>query len=97
MNGYIGLTHDLGQAEQMFLIHVNIYLFSMEVIGKYPSIEVGVEFKVQGNVPVWIPTKQRWSQFSDKIRNGFVDLRKANILARVNRSSQGLTDSAEIF
>ena len=55
------------------------YLFRMEVVGRCPSIDEEVEFSVQGDVPVWLPTKPTIPQFSQDIRAGLTFLRKANI------------------
>lgn len=59
------------------------HLFRMEVVGRYPTIEEEVEFRVLGDVPVWLPTKPTFPQYSEEIRNVLTFLRQANILLSV--------------
>ena len=51
----------------------------MEVVGRFPSIEEEVEFQVLGDVPIWLPTKDAWPQFTEEIRIVLSYFRKANI------------------
>ena len=51
----------------------------MEIVGRYPTVEEEVEFRVGGDVPVWLPTTSTFPQFSEEIRDGLAFLRKDKI------------------
>ena len=48
----------------------------MELVGRYPTIEEEVEFRVLGDVPVWLPTTPTFPQLTGDIRDGLAFMRK---------------------
>ena len=47
----------------------------MEIVGRYPTVDEEVEFRVGGDVPVWLPTTSTFPQLTEEIREGLVFLR----------------------
>ena len=53
----------------------------MEVVGRFPkSNEEQAEYKVFGNIPVWLPTRTECSQFNTDVKGYIKCLRKVVIV-----------------